>query len=140
MIQQFKTYNLYSFITEWEWTVQTKAFCDSYYKRNWKLIRHKPAQCKRWSIWHGTISYRGETITIAEADKRMKDYLSNKANKIPSCWKENQKIAILDYQYQFWSSSQRINVYANRCDYASVKSILYPYWKKLFRLSKNQKS
>jgi len=59
----------------------------------------------------------------------MQAYLNSDYNKIPDCWTKNQKIAIADYQYQFWRYSHKINKYILRCSYKDVKHILYPYGK-----------
>lgn len=119
--------DLFSFIIWWEWSIQLKAFCDSYTKKNWHLYRKKWKACTRWSIWYWTKSYWWEKITKSEWHKRMVTYLNNVESKIPSCWTSNQKIAIVDYQYQFWSSSKNIHKYVKRCSYKDVKYILYPY-------------
>ena len=119
--------DLFDFIIWWEWSVQLTAFCDSYYRKDWKLIRKSWAACTRWSIGHWTISYRWETITKVVAHERMVSYLDNISNKIPSCWTTNQMIAILDYQYQFGTYSRNIHKYVERCSYKDVKYILYPY-------------
>ena len=119
--------SLFDFVIGWEWSFQAKAFCDDYYKRNWKLIRKKWKDCGRWSIWYGTISYWGEVITLEEGKARMVRYLENVYNKIPNCWTERQKIAISDMTYQFWGAYMKLNTYVQRCDYNSVKYVLYPY-------------
>jgi len=124
-----KNVDLFSFIIWWEWSIQLKAFCDSYIKKNWHLYRKSWRSCTRWSIWYWTKSYWWEVITKSEAHKRMQEYLNNVYVKIPDCWTKNQKIAITDYQYQFWSYSHNINKYIKRCSYKDVKHILYPYWK-----------
>lgn len=131
--EKFRTKNksdreVVDFIAWWEWAFQHKAFCDDYYKTNGKLIRKNPKNCKRFSIWYGTKSFHWETITYEEWKDRMLSYISN-MQKVPKCWNKNQKIAILDYQYQFWKYSANINTYIDRCDYGSVKMILYPYGK-----------
>lgn len=60
----------------------------------------------------------------------MELYLSDKYKMVDKwCFSEKEKIAILDYQYQFWQFSQNINNYIARCDHNSIKQILYPYWK-----------
>lgn len=117
----------FDFIVWWEGNVQLKAFCDDYYKVDWKLIRKAWKDCWRWAIWYWTLSYRWEVITEEEAERRMKEYLGNIIEKIPSCWTENQRLAILDYQYQFGTYSKDINIYSARCSYKDVAYILYPY-------------
>ena len=120
---------LFNFIIWWEWAVQLKSFCDSYYYRWGKMYRQAEHRCKRFSIWYWTISKRWEVITKEEAHKRMEIYLKVVTDKIPDCWNDNQKIAIADMQYQFWTYYQKINFKVKTCDYKWVEYIMNPYYR-----------
>lgn len=108
---------MFDFVREWEGAFQSEAFCDSYYKTNKKLIRHPAHLCKKWTIWFGTNSYSWEIITYNEAIKRKQDAILSRNAKITStCLTQNQRIAIVDFTYQY--SSHYVNQmrkYANNC-------------------------
>ena len=114
---EFSIENLYNFVRKWEGAFQAEAFCDSYYKTDTKLIRHPPHLCEKWTIWFWTNSYPWEVITYDEAIKRKQEAISWRNDKITSdCLSENQRIAIVDFTYQY--SSKYVNqmrYYANNC-------------------------
>lgn len=130
--------SLFDFVIWGEWAFQYKAFCDDYYKIDWKLIRKKWKACGRWSIWYGTLSFWWEEITKEEGIRRSTKYLKNQEKDIPSCWTQREKVAIIDMQYQFWKYYLGLNKYVARCDYNSVKYILYPYGRYLKGVTKRR--
>jgi len=112
---------LFTFISKWEWAFQYKAFCDSYHRTKYWLIRQKWKQCRRWSIWYWTKSYRGETITYAEWIKRRNDDVKQRNSLITStCLTDNQRIATIDFLYQHWVNSRKVKHYANTCQTTKI--------------------
>lgn len=82
----------------------------------------------RYSIWYGTISYPWECITREEAIKRKIDYIKPLIDAIPSCFTDNQKIAITSYMYNTGWNQMWLKKYIENCDKKSVLYIMGVYW------------
>lgn len=82
----------------------------------------------RYSIWYGTKSYPWECITENEAIKRKLYYIKPLIDAIPSCFTDNQKIAIVSYQYNtgWWQMNLRNHI--KNCDKKRVLYIMNVYW------------
>ena len=84
---------------------------------------------KQWSIWYGTKSYKWECITREEAKNRKAEVIKPILAEIPSCFTDNQKIAIISYQYNTWGN-QRVwwnlsfKQYVQKCDKRNVLRIM----------------
>lgn len=124
---------LFDFITKWEWTFQPVSFCDSYYRKNGRLIRETWKYCDRWSIGFWTLSYWGEKITIEEWEKRRNEDIKNRNSLITSdCLTESQRIATVDFMYQHWNNSSWIKEYANRCEINKIYNIIV-WWRDAYK-------
>lgn len=109
---------LYNFVRQWEWAFQDKSFCDSYYKKQWALIRHPAHLCEKWTIGFWTNSYPWEVITYEEAVRRKKEAIDARDNRITTdCLTDNQRIAMVDFIYQYSSYyANRMVQYGNSCN------------------------
>jgi len=84
---------------------------------------------KRYSIWCGTISYEGETITIEEARSRCHNYIGGKLlqiNRVADGLEWNKKVALLSFMHNT-GYNYRVLMYAARGDDASVIYIMSQY-------------
>ena len=77
---------------------------------------------KQWSIGYWTKSYKWECITREEAKNRKAEVIKPILAEIPSCFTDNQKIAIVSYQYNTWGNQMGFKWYVQKCD---KKSVLY---------------
>lgn len=128
--------DLKEFVKKWEWSFQEKAFCDSYYKSNWRLIRHPSNLCTRWSIGFWTISYQWEKITYDEAVKRKAEDLKQRMSLIKSdCLTNNQLIVVVDFMYQHWSYSSNIIKNVNKCDTEAIYNT-FTHWRDVYKAKK----
>lgn len=79
---------------------------------------------KQWSIWFWTKSYKWECITREEALDRKKEFVKPILERIPSCFTENQRIALTSYIYNTWGNQMRLPSYIKNCDQKSVRYIM----------------
>lgn len=115
---EFNYQRMFDFVREWEWTFQPNAFCDSYYKKSWKMIRHPASLCTKWTIWFWTNSYAWEVIDYNEAIKRKEKAILDRYKNIEnSCFTEIQKIVAVDFIYQYSSKyANQMILFANDCN------------------------
>ncbi len=124
---------LFEFISTWEWKFQPKAFCDSYYRKNGKLIRETWKYCDRWSIGFWTKSYWGEEITLEEWIKRRNEDIRHRNSLITSdCLTDNQRIATVDFMYQHWNNSSNVKNYANQCNTNAIYNQIV-WWRDVYK-------
>ena len=127
--------NTIGIIKKYEW-LRLTSYCDRLIYTNWKYIRSCPTWKERYSIGYGSTSYKWETITEQEANKRVNEYLeANIFNELDwlTCWSNNKKTAIADFMYNSWKYKKHNHTwitfleYVKRCDNWTVAQFLYPW-------------
>lgn len=136
---------MYNFVKEWEWSFQSKAFCDDYYTESEKIkywikskwLIRKPAHlCWRWSIWYWTESFQGEVINYDEWIKRKVQDLKNRSALIKStCLTDNQKVVVVDFMYQHWNNSSWMVYKANNCQTSQIYYMV-AWWRDNYKKQK----
>lgn len=108
--------NAVSFIANFEW-MRLEAYYDWYANNS-----------NRWSIWYGTKSFKWEIITKEEAIKRKMAVITPIYESIPSCFNENQKIALTSYMYNTWGFQMNLKYHVSECRNKDVEYIMSVYW------------
>ena len=93
------------------------------------------------SIWFWTKSFKWETITKEEAEKRLLQEVENRWHFVKDLKATNsQKASLISYIYNTWNT--KILPYAKRWDWKSVKYIMnkyiYCWWKVCWWLVKRR--
>ena len=100
---------------------------------------------KQWSIWYGTKSFKWETITDEEADKRARNIIQNIKTKynLFDLDLDKQK-AIVSFVYNIWSLTNKQQRLLNNGNYKALWNDFLQYtksnWKQLWWLVKRRQS
>lgn len=104
------------FTVQFEW-LRLEAYFDWY--ANWS---------NRRSICYGTKSYKWETATQEECKQRKMAVITPIYNSIPSCFNDNQKIALTSYIYNTGWNQMNMKYHLQNCRKKDVRYIMQVWW------------